>query len=84
MRSFYNHFYDYPKNGGQAGTTGRSLRLEALEIKLTGDLAKAYNVVYRAYVQSIGWQPWQSNGQIVGTTGQSLRLEAIQIQLVKK
>ena len=67
-----------------AGTTGQSNRLEALEIKLTGELAKIYNVRYRSHVQGIGWQAWKSNGQMTGTTGQSLRLEAIQIQLVKK
>ncbi|MGO2983150.1 MAG: hypothetical protein ACTID1_08305, partial [Pseudolactococcus laudensis] len=74
----------WQKNGAMAGTTGQSKRLEALEIRLTGDLAKNYNIRYRSHVQSIGWQAWKSNGQMTGTTGQSLRLEAIQIQLVKK
>lgn len=43
-------------NGAQAGTVGKGLRLEALNIKLTGTIAKYYDVVYDTHVQNIGWQ----------------------------
>jgi len=69
---------------GMAGTTGQSLRMEAVQIKLTGNLEKNYDVVYRAHVQNIGWQPWTVNGGTAGTTGRSLRVEAVEIKLVKK
>ncbi|OFI46612.1 hypothetical protein BG262_02070 [Floricoccus penangensis] len=67
-----------------AGTQGRSLRMEALEIRLTGELAKYYDVQYRAHVQNNGWMSWVKNGELAGTQGQSLRMEALEIKLVKK
>ncbi|MCL2807335.1 MAG: arylamine N-acetyltransferase [Coriobacteriia bacterium] len=66
-------------NGALAGTSGRALRMEALEISLGGNLQGSVN--YSAHVQSIGWQRKTSNGGLAGTSGRSLRLEAIRINL---
>ncbi|GGC89522.1 KxYKxGKxW signal peptide domain-containing protein [Enterococcus wangshanyuanii] len=74
----------YVSNGEMAGTTGKSLQMEAIQIKLTGELAEKYNVEYRAHVKDIGWQKYVSNGAVAGTTGKSLRMEAVQIRLVEK
>lgn len=70
----------FVSDGTIAGTSGKSLRLEAIKIKLenkkyTGD------IVYSTHIQNIGWQPSVMNGAISGTSGKSLRLEAIQIKL---
>jgi uncharacterized protein YjdB len=70
--------------GGLAGTTGKGLRLEAVTIELTGDLAKHYDVYYRVHAQKVGWMAWAKDGQKAGTAGYGLRLEAIQICLVAK
>lgn len=43
-------------NGATAGTVGRSLRMEAFAITLTGQIANYYKVVYDSHVQNIGWQ----------------------------
>ena len=67
------------KNGERAGTTGSSLRLEALKINVSG--MSNVNIKYQVHVQNIGWQGWKSNGALAGTEGQSLRLEAIKIYL---
>ena len=73
------------KSQGQiSGTTGYSRRLEAICIKLTGEMAQHYDVYYRVHVQNVGWQDWVCNGEIAGTQGRSLRLEAIEIKLVNK
>jgi len=71
-------------DGNPAGTEGQSLRLEGIEIKLTGNnLPAGARIEYRTHVQNSGWEnDWSSDGQIAGTVGQSLRLEAIQIRLV--
>ena len=66
-------------NGGVAGTTGRSLRLEALVIHLEDDYESM--VEYCAHVQDIGWMGWCETGEIAGTVGQGLRLEAVRIKL---
>ncbi len=68
-------------NGGVAGTTGQSKRLEAVNIKLSGLTGTTGGIAYRAHVQGIGWQGWRSNGSMAGTTGQSKRLEALQVKL---
>ena len=75
---------DWVKDGKTAGTTGKALAVEAVKIKLTGDLAEHYDVYYRTHVRNIGWQSWVKNGNQAGTTGQAKSVEAIQIKLVKK
>ena len=70
--------------GGDAGTSGRSLRMEAFTMELTGELASYYDIYYRAHVQNIGWLGWASNGARVGSAGMSLRMEALQILVVAK
>ena len=72
------------EGGKQAGTTGRALSVEAMKIKLTGELAEHYDIYYRAHVSNIGWQNWVKNDEIAGTTGKSLPIEAVQIKLVEK
>ena len=69
---------NWVKNGELAGTTGQSLRLEALEIKSNVD---GVGLSYSTHVQNIGWQDNVTDGKTAGTTGQSLRAEAIKINL---
>ncbi len=68
----------------EAGTTGKGLRIEALTLKLAGEISKYYDVVYRAHVQNVGWQPWVLNGAKTGSTGKAQRIEALEIKLVQK
>ena len=68
------------RNGQTAGTSGQSLRLEGLYMKLSNAPVKG-SIQYRTHVQSIGWQGWRSAGKLAGTTGQSKRLEAMQVRL---
>jgi uncharacterized protein YjdB len=51
------------KDGGKAGTTGKSKRLEAIRISVaTGGLQGG--ITYRTHVQSKGWMNWVSNGAV--------------------
>ena len=75
---------NWENDGEVAGTTGRAKAIEAIQIKLTGELAKYYDVEYRTHVSDIGWQDWVKNGEVAGTTGRAKAVEAIQIKLVKK
>ena len=68
------------KDGAEAGTHGRSLRLEALQVKLASKPVSG-TVQYRAHVQSVGWQPWVSEGQTAGIANGGKRMEAVQIRL---
>ena len=60
------------------------MRLEAIKIELTGEMADHFDVYYRVHAQNYGWLGWAKNGEMSGTSGMSLRLEAIQIVLVPK
>ena len=71
-------------DGALAGTTGRALNVEAINMSLTGEMANQYDIYYRVHAQNYGWLEWAKNGQNAGTSGQNLHLEALQIVLVKK
>ena len=70
----------YVIDGQQAGTTGKSLRIEALNLNLINAPSNV-KIKYQAHIQNIGWQNWNENGAMAGTTGKSLRMEAIRIKL---
>ncbi|MBR2683953.1 MAG: hypothetical protein IKE22_11890, partial [Atopobiaceae bacterium] len=73
----------YVKDGAMSGTSGRALRLEGINIKLTSKPVSG-GITYRTHVQNIGWQGWKKDGAMSGTSGKALRLEAIQIKLTGK
>ena len=70
----------YVKDGAMSGTSGRSLRLEGININLS-NMPVSGGIEYRTHVQNIGWQNYVKNGAMSGTSGRSLRLEGIQIRL---
>lgn len=67
-------------NGEDAGTTGKSLEVEALKMNLTTPKTGMY-ITYQTHVANIGWQAEVQDGNQAGTTGQSLSIQAIKIQL---
>lgn len=75
----------YVSGGNLSGTSGKSLRLEGIKIKLDSQ-GYDLDVNYQTHIQNIGWEAdtsrgWKSNDTISGTEGLSYRLEAIQIKL---
>lgn len=71
----------WTSNGNSAGTTGQSLRIEAVKLELVN--MPGYSIKYQTHIQNVGWQPWVGDGEISGTTGKGLRMEAIRIIIVK-
>ena len=69
---------------GTAGTTGRGLPVEAVQVRLTGEMAESYDVYYRVHAANIGWMGWARNGQEAGTQGYAYGVEAVQVLLVPK
>lgn len=70
----------YVRNGVMSGTSGKSLRLEGINIKLE-NCDYSGGITYQTHVQNIGWQNYVKDGAMSGTQGKSLRLEAIRIKL---
>lgn len=64
------------------GTTGKSLRLEAIDL-LPGRAMLSNGYVWaRSYLQDYGWGGWQWGPVVMsGTTGQGRRMEAIRIEV---
>ncbi|AFA48569.1 C39 family peptidase [Acetobacterium woodii] len=76
---------EFVVDGEMSGTSGASLRLEGIKVKLDtqGD---NLGITYQTHIQNIGWEAdtvngWKSNGKMSGTEGLGYRLEAIQIKL---
>ena len=68
----------YQGNGTTAGSTGKSLSLQALKIRLKG---VSGGITYQAHLSNIGWSSWVSDDRQVGTVGQNRPMEAIRIKL---
>ena len=70
-------------DGEMSGTSGKSKRLEAINISLSNQQYSG-SVEYSTHVEDYGWQGWKRNGETAGTAGKSKRLEAIQIKLTEE
>jgi uncharacterized protein YjdB len=68
---------EWVNNGEIAGTTGKSLRVECIEIKAERAIKAT------AHVQDIGWLVSITGKEIIiGTKGRALRLEALTLEYV--
>lgn len=74
---------DAAADGEAAGTEHQGLRLEAINMELTGEQAANYDIYYRVHAQNIGWMSYE-NGENAGTQGLAMRLEAVQMMIVEK
>lgn len=63
---------DWVEEGRRAGTSGESLRLEAIIIEGVDS--------YRVHIQDKGWSEWVKAGGVAGTVGEGKRIEAIEIK----
>ncbi|MBR3318028.1 MAG: InlB B-repeat-containing protein [Atopobiaceae bacterium] len=74
----------WKRDGAVAGNPKAKKRLEGIQVRLYGDMAKRYDVYYRAHVQRVGWMAWAKNGASAGSQSGSRRMEAVQVVLVPK
>lgn len=83
------HVQDYgwmpwQKNGDIAGTVGEKKRIEAIQIRLTGEMQQNADVYYRVHSSYADWLGWAKNGQSAGTETMSQQAEAMELHLIKK
>ena len=70
-------------NSGQvAGMLGK--RIEGIQCRLTGAIAKRYDIYYRSYIYGLGWLDWAKNRTVSGGAGNSLPIAGVQVKIVKK
>ena len=71
---------DIVSEGEISGTTGQSLRMEALTINLETELDG--NFLYKTYVDELGWEEeYKKNGEMSGTTGLAKGIQLLRIKL---
>ena len=67
------------RTGGKNGC-----RMEGIRIRLTGNMARRYDVWYRVCTRTWGWTGWAKNGSAVGTEGYACYLTGLQVRLTRK
>lgn len=73
----------WASNGSKTKISKKS-KVQAIKIKLTGDMAKKYNVYYRVYAADHHWMGWAKNGKKTGTKNLNYPIGAVQVKLVAK
>ena len=71
-------------NGGTAGTTGQSRAVEALRVRLSGELSARYTVWYRVHSAEFGWLGWACDGADAGSAGYGRAVQAVQVAVLPK
>ena len=77
-----NKWQDYKNSNTDAGLQDNSI--QAIKIKLLGELSNKYDVYYKTHVSNIGWLSWTKNDNPSGSIGFFNNVEAIQIKVIKK
>ncbi|OUZ16087.1 hypothetical protein A5868_001005 [Enterococcus sp. 12F9_DIV0723] len=74
----------FTSNGNVSGTPGKGKKAEAIQIRLTGEIAVTHDVFYRVTSETLGKLGWAKNGESAGTEGLSFGLQSIEVRMVKK
>ena len=75
---------DFTTEGNDAGIPNQALRIEALKMELTGELANEYTVEYAVLIEKDGnVQGFVSDGAVAGSIGEPKKIEQIKIRIVK-
>lgn len=71
-------------DGGLTGVPGEGSYVEAIQLQLTGDAEKAYDLYYSVTSSKQGKMGYAMNGQIAGTTDIGEYIKSIEVVLVPK
>lgn len=74
---------DWKENFVEAGDSTSSMPLEAVKMKLTGQLAEQYDLYYSVY-QNGSWTDQVMNGETAGLEAHGLRVDGLRVAVVKK
>ncbi|MDO4539261.1 MAG: NlpC/P60 family protein [Coriobacteriales bacterium] len=77
----YDNWYDWVQEDVTADAYSP---INAVRMRLTGDLLGAFDVWYRVNVPGIGWAGWAKNGTAVGSSGMSLGIDNIEVALTTR
>ena len=75
---------EWSGSGAISGETSGDSYIEAVQVKLTGQLDQYFDIYYQSYVEGYGWLGWTKNGSSSGTMDLALPVESIRIKVVAK
>lgn len=77
------YWASWAANGKKTNTSKKS-KVQAISMKLTGKMAKMYDVYYRVYCGDHHWLGWAKNGQLTGSKKINYPIGGVQVELVAK
>lgn len=85
-RPYVNHggFIWWNHDGGASGGTESSTYIEAIEIVLTGNIARDYDIYYSVTSSGQGKMGWAKNGEVAGTSNLGEHLVSVEVMIVPK
>ncbi len=85
-RSFVDSegWQDWVEDADVSGTVNQGKAIQAVQIELTGDAVKKYDVYYHVNVKGFGWMDWAKNGEVAGTIGLNQSVQELQITYTQK
>ena len=75
---------EYAANNAMAGTRRLGVGVDAIQIRLTGEMNKEYDVWYKVCSQNAGWSGWAKNNAMCGSVGYDDQLESVRVRLAPK
>lgn len=74
---------DWVEDAQESGNAAGEMPIEAISVKLTGELAEYYDVLY-SVLQDNAWTDWVRNGEEAGVSGAGMRVDGIRLSVVKQ
>ncbi len=72
---------DWCEDGAEAGKADGDMALEAVRVRLSGELAEYYDVFY-SVLQNNTWTEWVKNGEEAGVSGAGLHMDGVRMSVV--
>ena len=77
-------WHDWKSGGQPAGTIGQDSMVEAVQMRLEGELSNYFDIYYRVRSFCYDNFGWAKNGEPAGTSGGNIWMNEFQIRLVAK
>ncbi len=74
---------EWAEAGAETGFPGSGAPIEALKVRLNGELEAKYDIYTRVY-QSGTWTDWVKNGETAGTDGVGTHIDAVRVAIMPK
>ena len=74
---------DWAENGAETGNASSNMPLEAIKVKLNGDLENHYDI-YTKVLSEGKWSDWVKNGGTAGRSGEGKHIDGVRIAITSK